>query len=137
MYIGTSLGGCLRSIMAGEVSENEVMLIITRTDAPTIDRFFDVVKTYHRAGNPYATNKHNYKLGDFPIDDVLALAQRLWDNGKIHQPRTFTGYTGPHRFDYGTNLWLHVAPLNRSNNPAVIEAWEKYKMLDTLVNDGA
>ena len=131
-YIGTSLGGCLRSIMAGEVSEDEVMLIITRTDAPTLERFQDVVTSYHRAGNPYARNRHNYELGDYPLDDVMALADRLWRRGKIHQPRTFTGYAGPHLFANGDELWLHIVPNNRNNNPAVVEAWDKYVMLDKL-----
>ena len=36
MYIGTSLGGCLLSIMGGEVSEDDVMFIVTRTLSPTI-----------------------------------------------------------------------------------------------------
>lgn len=131
-YIGTSLGGCLRSIMAGEVSENEVMLIITRTDAPTLDKFMDVVRAYHRSGNPNARNSHNYQLGDFPLDDVLELATNLWNAGKVHQPRTFTGYTGLHSFEHGHELWLQVVPTNKNKNPAVMEAWEKYRMLDTL-----
>lgn len=132
LYIGTSLGGCLRSIMAGEVSENEVLLIVTRTDAPTIDKFIGVVKAYHHTGNPYARNRHNYELNDFPLEDVLSLAQRLYDNGKIHQPRTFTGNTGPHQFKYGDELWLQVVPTNTNNNSVVVEAYNKYKMLDTL-----
>jgi len=131
-YIGTSLGGCLRSIMAGEVSEDEVMLIITRTDAPTIERFQEVVRAYHHSGNPYARNRERYELGDYPLDDVMALAQRLWSNGKIHQPRTFTGYTGQHRFEHGNELWLEVVPTNNNSNPAVIEAYQRYKVLDNL-----
>ncbi len=132
LYIGTSLGGCLRSIMAGEVSENEVLLIVTRTDAPTIEQFIAVVKAYHKSGNPYARNRHNYELGDFPLDDVLALARRLWDSGKVHQPRTFTGYSGPHGFQHGQELWLEVVPTINNTNPAVMEAYDKYRMLKTL-----
>lgn len=131
-YIGTSLGGCLRSIMAGEVSEREVLLIVTRTDAPDIEKFIGVVKAYHENGNPYARNRHNYELGDFPLEDVLALAQRLWDGGKVHQPRIFTGYSGPHPFQNGNELWLEVVPTNKNNTPAVVEAYDKYKMLNTL-----
>ena len=39
MYIGTSLGGCLLSLISGEVSEDDVMVIITRTDCPDYDTF--------------------------------------------------------------------------------------------------
>lgn len=131
-YIGTSLGGCLQSIMAHEVSEDDVMLIITRTDAPDLERFIGVVKAYHRAGNPFATNGHNYNLGQYPLDDVLEVAQRLYENGKIHQPRTFTGYTGRHTFAGGDELWLEVVPTNKNSTPAVVDAYQKYKVLDNL-----
>ncbi len=52
MYIGTSLGGCLLSLMSKEVSEDEVMVIITRTDAPDYEQYINVVKSYHAQGNP-------------------------------------------------------------------------------------
>jgi hypothetical protein len=131
LYIGTSLGGCLRSIMANEVSEDEVLLIVTRTYAPEYTDFVSVVTQYHQVGNPY-TRRHNYELGAYPFDEVLSVAKRLWDSGKIHQPRIFNGNSGPHLFEYGTELWLQVVPTNTNNNPAVIEAYNKYKMLDLL-----
>lgn len=134
MYIGTSLGGCLRAILAGEVSEDEVMFIVTRTNAPTHDRYIKVVEEYHATGNPYAHDPNRYEINSYPLEDVVALANRLWYSGKIHQPRTFEddSYGYRHPVTYGDGLWLYVAPLNRNTTPAVKDAWEKYKLLDSI-----
>lgn len=133
MYIGTSLGGCLRSIMAGEVSADEVMFIVTRTLAPTFEDYKLVVEQYHKFGNPYSRRSSQYDLNDFPLEGVLELAEKLWYDGKIHQPRVFCeSSTYNHPVTYGDGLWLHVAPINRNTSPAVQTAWEQYKMLDTI-----
>lgn len=133
VYIGTSLGGCLLSLMNGEVSEDEVMVIITRTDAPDYDRYIGVVKAYHAQGNPFARNPERYDLDDYELDDVIELAHRLWYAGKIHQPRTFVGDRDYlHPFKHGDKLWFQVVPTNENSTPAVVDAYEKYKMLDVL-----
>jgi hypothetical protein len=136
MYIGTSLGGCLLSLLAGEVSEDEVMFIVTRTDCPDYDKFIGVVKAYHAQGNPFARNPARYSLGDYPLDDAVDLASRLYYSGRIHQPRTFTSkgvdpdYAHPAKLGHG--LWMQVVPTIDNTTPAVVEAYEKYKMLDML-----
>lgn len=135
MYIGTSLGRCLLSLMNGEVSEDDVMFIVTRTDCPDYERYINVVNAYHSQGNPYANNPELYELGDHPVEKVRNLAERLWYAGKIHQPRTFIGSIGRsynHPVGYGYELWMQVVPNNTNTNPAVVEAYEKYKMLDAL-----
>ena len=38
MYIGNSLGGCLQSILRGEVPEDQVLMIITRTKCETYEQ---------------------------------------------------------------------------------------------------
>jgi len=133
MYIGTSLGGCLLSLMGNEVSEDEVMVIITRTDAPDYEKYINVVKAYHAQGNPYASRPERYELNDYELDDLIDLATRLWYNGKIHQPRSFVGSTGyRHPFNHGDKLWFEVVPTLDNSTPAVVDAYEKYKMLDVL-----
>ena len=139
-YIGTSLGGCLLSIMAGEVSEDEVMFIVTRTMCPTFTSFIDVVKQYYAEGNPHARNPARYGLGDYSLDGVVELATKLYYSGRIHQPRVFDdeGRKNGHSYDYthparlGNGLWMQVVPTNDNTTPAVVEAYEKYKMLDAL-----
>lgn len=134
--IGLSLGGCLASIMRGEVSEDDVMFIVTRTNCPDFDRYIKVVEQYHKQGNPYSRNPERYELGDYPLDKVTDLAVRLWNNGKVHQPRVFVeeGFGGTYRHpaEYGDGLWMEVVPGIRNTTPAVVEAYEKYKMLDSL-----
>jgi len=140
MYIGTSLGGCLLSLMAGEVSENQVMFIVTRTLCPDYNTFMQVVEQYYAEGNPYARNPAQYGLGDYDLTEVKNLATRLYYSGRIHQPRVFDdeGRKAGHSYPYnhsaklGQGLWMQVVPTNDNSTPAVVEAWEKYKMLDNL-----
>jgi hypothetical protein len=136
-YIGLSLGGCLTSLMRGEVSEDDVMFIITRTNCPDFDKYIKVVEMYHNQGNPYSRNPEQYELISYPLEKVTDLATRLWNNGRIHQPRTFADRGGNYRHpvEYGDGLWMEVAPSNRNTTPAVVEAYEKYKMLDALTCD--
>jgi len=140
MYIGTSLGGCLLSIMANEVSEDQVMFIITRTFCPDYDTFMTVVEQYYAEGNPNARNPAQYGLGDYDLTEVKNLATRLYYSGRIHQPRVFddAGRRAGHSYPYnhpaklGHGLWMQVVPTNDNSTPAVVDAWEKYKILDNL-----
>lgn len=134
--IGLSLGGCLASIMRGEVSEDDVMFIVTRTKCPDFVRYITVVEQYHKQGNPYSRNPEQYELNDYPLERVIDLATRLWNAGKIHQPRVFVeegyGVSYNHPVGYGDGLWMEVVPSNQNTTPAVVEAYKKYKMLDAL-----
>ena len=140
MYIGTSLGGCLLSLMANEVSEDQVMFIVTRTFCPDYNAFMQVVEQYYAEGNPNARNPAQYGLGDYDLNEVKNLATRLYFSGRIHQPRVFdnAGRTAGHYYPYnhpaklGHGLWMQVVPTNDNSTPMVVEAWEKYKMLDNL-----
>ena len=140
MYIGTSLGGCLLSLMNNEVSEDQVMFIVTRTFCPDYDAFMQVVQQYHAEGNPNARNPAQYGLGDYDLNEVKNLATRLYFSGRIHQPRVFddesrrAGHSYPynHPAKLGHGLWMQVVPTNDNSTPVVVEAWEKYKMLDNL-----
>jgi len=140
MYIGTSLGGCLLSLMAGEVSEDQVMFIVTRTMCPDYERYIQVVKQYYAEGNPHARNPAQYGLGDYDLTNVVELATKLYFTGRIHQPRVFDNegrtigyhYYYEHPAKLGNGLWMQVVPTIENTTPAVVEAYEKYKMLDNL-----
>ena len=133
MYIGASLGGCLLSILNGEVSESDVAIIITRTSAPTFETYMDVVRAYHAQGNPFSRSPEQYDLGHYSLEKVEDLAARLYNSGKIHQPRTFTGNSDYyHPFNVGGSLWFHIAPTLENDHPSVVSAYEKYVMLDKL-----
>ena len=140
MYIGTSLGGCLTSLMANEVSEDEVMFIVTRTMCPDYETFMQVVEQYYSDGTPMTRSAYSYELGSYDLTKVKELATRLYYSGRIHQPRVFdndarrTGHYYPynHPAKLGYGLWMQVVPTNDNSTPAVVEAYEKYKVLDAL-----
>ena len=134
MLIGNSFGGCLQSIMNGEVSEDEVLVIITRTDAPTTVLLDRVVKQYHSMGNFGARNSDQYELGSWALEDIQDLACRLFNAGKIHQPRSFgteSNFIHPGLAET-SGCWVEVHPMSGNQTPAVVDAYEKYKMLDAL-----
>ena len=132
MYIGNSLGGCLQSILNGEVSEDQVLTIITRTRCETYESYINVVKGYYAEGNQYASNFQRYNFSKFEFEPVIELASKLYNSGKIHQPRLYSTSEYLHITFASKDLWLEVVPTNTNSSPAVIDAYEKYKMLDTL-----
>ena len=77
MYVGTSLGKCLRSILMGEVSEDDVLLLITRTRSEDLEKFLEVVKQYYEDGNYTARRPQEYDLAVKPWHEVEALATRM------------------------------------------------------------
>ena len=139
-YIGTSLGGCLNSLMANEVSEDEVMFIVTRTFCPDYNALMQVVEQYYAEGIPITRSTYSYSLSEYDLTNVKELATRLYFSGRIHQPRVFSeqGRQDGHSYPYnhpaklGQGLWMQVVPTNDNSTPAVVDAYEKYKLLDNL-----
>ena len=83
MFIGTSLGQCLGSILKGEVQESQVALIIARTKTTNIEQYINLVKGYYNFGNPYASMPERYDLSNFDIDtdeSELKYSLETWDN---------------------------------------------------------
>jgi hypothetical protein len=124
-YIGTSLGRCLRSILKGEVSYDQVFLISTGTRSTTKEQYLDVVKQYYQERDMYS----DYNLKPWSWDAVKELAIELWDNGKIHQPRNFGGRP---IFPTGFDLWFEIIPPQILEEPAAKDLWEKLKVIVRL-----
>jgi len=133
MYIGTSLGRCLRSILIGEVSRDDVVLIITRTKAENFAQFIFVVKTYYEDSNYASNHPSDYDLSVKSWHEVEKLATDLYNSGKIHQPRNVAslGSSFIHP-ELRNDVWIEISPKNRNTTPAVVQAYEHYKMLDSL-----
>ncbi len=110
-----------------------LLLIITRTMTSDLEQFIVVVRQYYDEGNYTARQPQDYDLSAKPWEEVEALATRLYTSGKIHQPRNFVSlgdqFIHP---DLHSDLWVEVSPKNRNTTPMVVEAYEKYKMLDAL-----
>ena len=133
MYIGTSLGRCLRSLLMDEVSEADVLLIITRTKAKDLEQFLFVVKEYYEGSNYSSRHPEEYDLAVKPWNEVEELATQLYHGGKIHQPRNFAVLGGQFIHpDLSNDVWIEVSPKSRNTTPAVVQAYEHYKTLDAL-----
>lgn len=135
MLIGTSLGQCVKDILSGAVDEKDVVIIITRTMAPDSERFVEVLFQYFSGAGG---NSYDLSLNDtIPFSDVEALGIRLFDGGKIHQPRCFknffSGFVHPDM--QGAGKWIELAPANWNSTPAVVEAYKQYRVLDALTRD--
>jgi hypothetical protein len=87
---------------------------------------------YYDEGNQYARNSQRYDFSRFDFETVSDLAGKLYNSGRIHQPRLYSdGQYLPITFAF-QDLWLEVVPTNTNSSPAVLDAYEKYKMLATL-----
>jgi hypothetical protein len=125
MKIGLSLSRCLRDVYTGAVEENDVLVIIARTDFnPHNDTHWDAI------WNGYTNGGLNYpEWADFK-DDYVAfrrLAIEMYDDGKIHQPRQFGAH--PVRMGY---YWLDVVISPNDHTPAQQKAWDNYKLITDL-----
>jgi hypothetical protein len=134
IMIGTSFGRCMTSILKGEVREQDVLFIVTGTMCSDKKEFLVVAETYFNNGNRNVFNNvfkpEHYNVKGFTREEYMSLANHLYDAGKIHQPRNFAYGHGLGR-SY-QSAWLQVVPTNENTTPAVVDAWEKYVMLDNL-----
>lgn len=127
MKIGLSLSRCLRDIYTGKVNEEDVIVIVTRTDFnPHNDNHWIAIWDGYTNGGLSHPEWYDFKDKH---DDFRRLAIRLYDCGKIHQPRQFKAH--PPRFPY---YWLDcVVPIEDIEElPAVKAAWEHYQIVANL-----
>lgn len=121
--------------MLGEVSEDDVLCIISRTKCKDLAGLMYVVEEYHGTGNPFANKIANYDFTDIDHEQLQILAQRLFESGKIHQPRLYNDDGGFIHPELSRNqIWLEIAP-RVNDSPAVVNAYNHYKMLLELTND--
>jgi len=126
LKIGLSLSRCMRDIFNGTVDEEDVLVIIARTDFnPHNDNHWnDIWNGYISGGLSHPEWK------DFAddYDDFRRMAIRLYDAGKIHQPRQFKK-AHPRRMPY---YWLECVVPQDEMNPAQQKAWDNYKLITDL-----
>ena len=134
MLVGTSLGGCLKSLALGEVNIDDVLVIITRTACPDLEQLISVVKSYYEYGNVGARQRSSYDLSDCDLDNVIEIASDLYRHGKIHQPRLFNGFGGFVHVELSRKeIWIPLVPSPKTDDERVVEAYEKYKVLTSLL----
>jgi hypothetical protein len=132
MKIGTSLGKCVKDILDGHVRYEDVLLIVTNTNCPTIETLIEVIEQYYHE-NKGGRGRAAYDMSAYSLKDACAVAQRLFENGKLHQPRSLSKYL------YGNahslqDTWYDVIPSPVMDNESVREAWNHYVMIRNLAS---
>lgn len=125
MLIGTSLGKCVKDILDGKVKEEDVFFIASNTMCPDLPRLMDVIETYYHERSYVPA----YDMTEHSLEDAKAIAQRLYENGQLHQPRCFTDV---HRAHLLNDTWYEIAPTPSTHNQSVMDAYGQYRMLADL-----
>lgn len=131
MKLGLSFSRCMRDLIDEKVMYDDVLVVISRTDFdPHNDKHWnDIWYGYTQGGF-----SHPAWFGyEDRYDEFRRLAARLYDGGKLHQPRQykFSNVESQGRLPY---YWLDlVVPLEDLEElPAVKQAWEHYQVLANL-----
>jgi hypothetical protein len=104
MKIGFSLGRCVRDIVKGDISEDEVAFIITSTCIREIEQLAPVINDY------MFRDDYLYGLDE---DECQRVALSLWENNKLIQPRR----EGIHRHKQpADSIWVDIFPTAVSKN---------------------
>jgi hypothetical protein len=123
MKIGFSLGRCIRDIVRGDVSIDDVAFIIAATNIHEDEQLAQVVDSY------LYRDDYLYMLDETECQRV-ALA--LWNSNRILQPRR----QGMHRHMQPENaVWVDMFPTLNSNNEAVKKAWDGYRFMLHMVEN--
>ena len=123
MKIGFSLGRCIRDIVNGETSIDDVAFLITATCIHTREQIDNVILVY--------MNEPGYLLG-LDYDQCLLVAQQLWDSNRLLQPRR----QGMHRHAQPeSSIWVDIFPTELSNNESVKNAWDTYRFMLHMVEN--
>lgn len=117
MKIGFSLGRCVRDIVNGDVSIDDVAFVITATNIREREQIDNVILMY--------TTEPRYLLG---LDEqrCIEVAQQLWDTNRLLQPRR----QGMNRHMQPENsVWVDMFPTELSSNESVKRAWDAYRFM--------
>lgn len=123
MKIGNSFGRCVRDLVEGKVEYDDVLVIVTRTSIEQEAHIDPVIEAY--------LFEPTYLRG-LDRDACLAMAHRLYRDGKLHQPRLYGAYPGRVGADH---VWMDAVPTEVGDNPAVRSAWEAYRLALTMASD--
>jgi hypothetical protein len=123
MKIGFSFGRCIRDIVNGDVSINDVAFVITATNMHDREQMSNVVKVY--------MSEPHYLLG-LDYEKCVTVALELWDSNRLLQPRR----QGIHRHAQPENsVWVDMFPTELSQNESVKKAWESYRFMLHMVEN--
>jgi hypothetical protein len=123
MKIGFSLGRCVRDIVMGKVSEDEVAFIIGATCIREVEQLDHVIEDY------MFRDEYLYGLDGAECKRV---ALSLWNSNKLLQPRR----EGIHRHKQPANsVWVDMFPTELSENEGIKKAWDNYRFMLHMVEN--
>ena len=123
MKIGFSLGRCVRDIVKGEISIDDVAFLIAATNIKDPAQLDNVIDHY--------MFEPGYLLG-LDFEKCKEVAQLLWSTNRIIQPRA----QGMHRHAQPENsIWVDIFPTELSNNESVKKAWDAYRFMIHMVEN--
>ena len=126
MKIGFSFGRCLRDIVTGEVEYDDVLVLVTRTHMSQVEHIAEVVDQY--------LDIRHY-LGGLDAEACHTTAIKLWNDGKLHQPRMY-GQSYASRPE--GLIWMDLFPsVTKDVNPMVQDAWDNYRMTLSLAHSNS
>lgn len=117
MKIGFSFGRCIRDIVNGEVSIDDVAFLITATRIRDEEHIAQVIGAY--------MIEPNYLLG-LEYEKCMEVAKTLWNTNRVLQPRA----QGMHRhMQPESSVWVDMFPTSLSENESVKKAWDSYRFM--------
>lgn len=118
MKVGFSLSRCVRDIIDKKVTADEVVILITRTN-------FDFENSQHwdYVFEGYCLQKIWCEKDH---DEIYSIVDRLWSEGKIHQPRQY-GKQPSRPVDHWMDL--HYTSYR---DPEIQEAYSRYQTIRFL-----
>ena len=123
MKIGFSFGRCIRDIVNGDVSIDDVAFIIGATAMREEEQMLRVVEDY--------MFRSDYLEG---LDEVKCkeVATLLFTTGRLLQPRL----QGIHRHKQPEGaIWVDIFPTVPSTNESVKASWEQYRFMLHMVEN--
>ena len=132
MKIGTSLGKCVKSILAGEVKEEDVLFIVSNTMCPDLVKLMGVIEEYYyQYQGTHMPREKAYDMSAYSLEEACAVAQRLFESGKLHQPRVVGSQVWGNAHSL-KDTWYDIVPSSVSDSESVREAWNHYTMIRSL-----
>ena len=132
MKIGTSLGKCVKDILDGHVRYEDVLCVVSNTNCPELEQLMGVIEQYYYEYKGVTSGRgSSYNMSAHSLADACAVAQRLMEDGKLHQPRAVgrAMWGNAHALQ---DTWYDIMPSPTSDSESVREAWDHYTMLKKL-----
>lgn len=130
MKIGTSLGKCVKSLLDGQVEYEDVMFVVSNTMCPDLTRLQQVIEQYYYEYQGHVRHG-DYDMSAHSLEDAQAVAQRLLQDGKLHQPRCVGNQVWGNSHSL-KDTWYDLMPSKHSDSDAVQQAWSHYVMIRQL-----